>query len=193
MLDRLPPLAAPVVRRSKIHRALEAPAHRGAPRMIRPHRPALLVPCLFLVLAAHPAGAAPATIEHQLRFDARRFTVLERNGETMVDMQGGSREFTPGRPDLPLLGEPVELPDDVRVTGVEVVSLGTALLRDKARVPTAIKAVPGLGPTVRTPPDPVFYGRAGFAPTSSQVTLGYEGWMRGKHVAWLSVSPVRWD
>jgi len=161
--------------------------------MRHPHRPGLLVPCLFLVLAALPAAAAPPAIEHELRYDARRFSVVERGGETWVDMQGATREFTPGRPDLPLIGEPIELPDDVRVTGVEVISLGTALLSDKVRVPSAAKAVPGLGPIVRTPPDPAFFGRSGFAPVSSQATLGYEGFMRGKHVAWLSVSPTRWD
>ncbi|MEK7823590.1 MAG: C25 family cysteine peptidase [Candidatus Eisenbacteria bacterium] len=108
-------------------------------------------------------------------------------------MKGASREFTPGRPDLPLLGEPVELPDGVRVTGVEVISLGTAVLSARARVPAAIKALPGLGPIVRTEPDPAFYGRSGFASPAAQATLGYEGWMRGKHVAWLQVKPVRWD
>src|SRR4029077_2880397 len=118
-----------------------------------------------------PASAAPAVIEHELRFDARRFNVIERGAETWVDMQGATREFTPGRHDLPLISEPIDLPDDVRVTGVEVLSIGTTLLRDKARLPSAIKAIPGLGPIVRTPPDPAFYGRSGFAPVSSMATL----------------------
>ncbi len=157
-----------------------------------PHRLAALIP--FLILASLPAAAStPRTIERELRYDAGRFSLEDHGGETVVDMKGASREFTPGRPDLPLLGEPIELPDGVRVVGVEVTSLATAVLSARTRVPAAVKALPGLGPIIRTDPDPAFYGRSGFAPPSAQAILGYEGWMRGHHVAWLQVNPVRWD
>lgn len=73
----------------------------------------------FLVLAALPAAAAtPVTIERELRYDPARFSLVQRDGETVVEMTGAARELAPGRPDLPLLGEPIELPDCVRVTGV---------------------------------------------------------------------------
>lgn len=148
----------------------------------------------FLVLAALPAAAAtPVTIERELRYDPARFSLVQRDGETVVEMTGAARELAPGRPDLPLLGEPIELPDGVRVTGVEVISLGTALLSEQARIPSAFEASPGLGPRVRTQPDPAFFGRAGFPPASAQAALGYQGSMRGKPMAWLRVNPVRWD
>ena len=65
-----------------------------------PPRRAVLVP--LLILTALPAAAStPAVIERELRFDAARFSLVERDGETVVEMKGASREFTPGRPDLP--------------------------------------------------------------------------------------------
>ncbi len=147
----------------------------------------------FLLLAASSAFAAPASLEREFRYDAGRFSVVQKDGETQVEMTGAAREFTPGHPDLPLVSEMIELPAGMRVVGVEVVSLSTALLSPTARVPTAVKAKPGLGPVDRTDPDPAFYRRTGFAPPSAQAELGFQGWMRGRHLASLRVNPVRWD
>jgi peptidase C25-like protein/VCBS repeat protein len=148
---------------------------------------------LILAAAAGPAPAAPAVLERELRYDASRFSVVQKGGETQVGMAGAAREFIPGRPDLPMVGELIELPAGVRVVGVEVVSLATAMLSPAARVPTAARAKHEIGPIDRTDPDPEFYGRSGFAPASAQVELGYQGWMRGRHLASLRVNPVRWD
>jgi peptidase C25-like protein/VCBS repeat protein/fibronectin type III domain protein len=155
-------------------------------------RPALLL-ALLAAWVPPAAAATPVVVEKVLRYEPGRFSVVERGGETLVEMRGASREFTPGRPDLPLLGEPIELPDDVRVSRVEVVSLATAVLSAKARVPAAAKIVPGLAPLVRTQPDPAFFDRTGFPDPASLAFLGYEGWMRGRHMAWLQVRPARWD
>ena len=165
--------------------------------MITRLRSAVFFPLLLLATSAAPAAsapAAPATLEREFRYDASRFSVTQKNGEALVDMKGAAtREFTAGRPDLPVLSEMIELPPGVRVTGVEVTSVGTELLAPALRIPTAAKAKPGLEPIERTAADPAYYGRSGFLPVSSLVTLDGQGWMRGRHIASLRVNPVRWD
>ncbi len=154
-------------------------------------RPLALLP-LLLLLPAPPASGAPP-IEREFRFSADRFSVVERGGEAVVGMTGSTREDRPGHPDLPVLGELIELPPGMRVTGLEVISAGTAPLGARVLVPAAVRAKPGLGPVERTAPDPAIYGRAGFLPTSSLVEVGHQGSMRGRNMAALRVRPVRWD
>ena len=161
--------------------------------MISRLRPLALVLLLLLSAGSALAAAAPAVIEREFHYDASRFSVIETNGEARIGMSGATREFTPGRPDLPVLEEMIELPPGTRVARIEVTSLATALLSPSLRVPTAVKARPGLEPIERTEADPVYYRRSGFPPVSAQAELGYQGWMRGHHVATLRVNPVRWD
>jgi hypothetical protein len=82
---------------------------------------------LLLIATAGAAPAAPAALVHEFRYDAGRFSVAQKGGEAQVEMAGATREFIPGRPDLPMVGELIELPAGVRVVGVEVVSLATAM------------------------------------------------------------------
>jgi len=158
---------------------------------MRAHLQAVAFASLLLISGASPA--TPATLEREFQYDARRFSLVQKGVETQVEMTGAAPEIIPGHPDLPMLSEMVELPAGERVVSVEVVSLATAVLSPVARVPTAARAKPGLGPIERTEPDPAIYGRAGFPPPSAQVELGYQGWMRGRHLASLRVNPVRWD
>ena len=146
-----------------------------------------------LLLVAGAGPATPAALEREFRYDPGRFSIVQKGGETRVEMRDAGSEFTPGHPDLPVVGEMVELPAGMRAVAVEVVSLATAALSPVARIPTAAGAKPGLGPIDRTEPDPAIYGRAGFPPPSAQVELGFQGWMRGRHLASLRVNPVRWD
>ena len=146
---------------------------------------------LLLVAGAGPAVAA--ALDRELRYDAGRFSVVQKGGETQVGLTGAASEFRPGHPDLPMLAEMIELPAGERIARVEVVSLTTAVLSPVAHVPTAARAKQGIGPIDRTEPDPAIYGRVGFPPPSAQVELGYQGWMRGRHLAALRVNPVRWD
>src|SRR5262245_12414511 len=185
-------IASPDLRRSNPGILLRNLHQSGALRMIpRPRSAAFL---LLAILSLPVAPAISATLEREFRYDAARFSVIQKGGETLVDMKGAvARPFIPGRPDLPVLSEMIDLPPDVRVTGVEVTSIGTELLAPSLRIPTAARAKPGLAPIERTDPDPAYYKRAGFLPTSSLVTLGDQGWMRGRHIASLRVSPVRWD
>ena len=78
---------------------------------------------------------------------------------TDVEVKGATREFTAGRPDLPWVGERVEIPSGLKVVGVEVVSIESAPLAERAMMPSAILPRPGLGPIERTAPDPEYFAR----------------------------------
>jgi hypothetical protein len=152
---------------------------------------------LFLVLSAAitaSAGAATTTtIDREFLYGADRFKLTASTSGTIVSMKGATREFTPGRPDLPITSELVEIPEGMRVTGIEVRSIATSLLSASAKIPSAIKAKPGLEPIERTAADPVWFGRAGFPDVAGTARVAYQGWMRGRHLVSLEVKPVRWD
>jgi hypothetical protein len=150
-------------------------------------------PCLLaLTLATAVSTSAATTIERDFTYGPERFRLHERDGLTEVRVPGAGRDFEAGRPDLPVLGERIELPGRARVTAVEVVSLETALLARKASIGTAVVPKPGLEPLERSAPDPEYYSRSGFQPMSP-VQVGYQGWERGRNIAYLRISPVRWN
>src|SRR5262245_31924743 len=155
--------------------------------------PRSLAGLFVLLCSASTAAAATTTVDREFRYGAERFKLVPSVSGTIVSMQGATHEFTPGRPDLPVTNEMIEIPAGMRVTGVEVRSIGTDLLSASARIPSAIKAKPGLQPIERTAADPAWFGRAGFPAIGATARLGLQGWMRGKHYAALEVSPVRWD
>ncbi len=144
-----------------------------------------------LLLASGVARAA--TFDREFGYGPDRFR-LGRNadGTTQVEMGVASRDFTPGSPDLPMVGERIELPAGMRVTRVEVVALETAPLAASARIPSAVVVKPGLGPVERTTPNAALFAHRGFLPEQA-VTLGLQGEQRGHNVAYLQVAPVRWD
>jgi hypothetical protein len=157
------------------------------------NRRSFLAVGLGLLALVSAAPAAPAQgFEHEFRYAPELFTVAEREGLTHVVVAGATREFRAGRPDLPWLGEMVEVPAGFRVAGVRVVVLETAPLKERAMLPSAVEPRPGLEPVERTAPDPEYFSRAGFQP-GSPVRLGYQGWMRGRNMASFEVCPVRWD
>ena len=140
-------------------------------------------------------GVAPAStiLEREFRYGPERFALARlADGTTVVEMPGAIHEFTPGRPDLPQRGEPLELPAGMRVAQVEVVALETAPLGAGVRMASAIVARPGVEPVERSAPDPAFYLHAGFQP-EVPVRLGAQGFARGRNVATLNVTPLRWD
>jgi hypothetical protein len=155
-------------------------------------RPRLvLLPALALLAFASAASAL--TIERELRFDASRLSVTSSSkGEVALEARGGTHEFVAGRPDLPWLSERVDLPAGMKVTQVEVLSAETELLRDAVRIAPAPVTRPGAGPLERTAADASFYSRAGFQPEQI-ASLGMQGSLRGRNVAYLRVAPARWD
>jgi hypothetical protein len=137
-------------------------------------------------------AAALTTVEHEITFDAARLSVREADGVHHVEVDGAMRTFEAGRPDLPWVGELVEIPAGMKVQRVEIVEASTAPLAARAQLPSAPKVEPGLNSVVRTAPDPAWFGRRGFQP-ESPVRLGAQGSQRGRNLVALQVCPVRWD
>jgi hypothetical protein len=154
--------------------------------------PTVLGTAVLLAMLASTASAS-IILEREFRYGPERFR-LGRNadGTTQVEMSASARDYTAGRPDLPLVGEPVELPVGMRLAGVEVAGLVTASLAHGVRLPSAEVLRPGLGPIERSAPDPEVFGRAGFVP-GDVVRVGLQGFERGRSVAYLVVAPARWN
>jgi hypothetical protein len=146
---------------------------------------------LFLASAPLPTLAS-TSLEREFRFSKESFSLLRRGSETLVEVEGASRELAAGRPDLPWVAEIVEVPDGMRVTGVQVLALDTAPLADHVRMPSTVIAKPGLGPEERSAPDPEYFSASGFQPRSP-VELGMQGWQRGRNLVYVEVCPVRWE
>src|SRR5439155_1609936 len=85
---------------------------------------------------------ATTLLEREFTFPAERFSLSARNGETLIEYRGASREFTAGRPDLPWMGELVEVPAGLKLVRVEVLDLQSAPLAASARIPRAVGRSP---------------------------------------------------
>jgi len=145
-----------------------------------------------VMLATVDAAHSASVIEREFRYDAGRVRLTTRDGFTHVDVTGAMREFRPGHPDLPWVTERIELPAGLRATAVEVTGIEIGVLASEARIAPAAVVRAGIEPLERTRPDPRF-----FAATTAQpedfVGLGEQGSQRGRNVAYLRVSPVRWN
>jgi hypothetical protein len=144
-------------------------------------------------VAVPDAALASTTIEREFSYSQDRLD-LTRNadGTTQVGMSSAMREYTAGRPDLPLVGERVELPPGLRLAAVEIVGLVTAPLAQDVRLPSAMLMRPGMDSLERSVPDPAIFGRADFVP-EQLVQVGTQGFERGQGVAYLVIAPVRWN
>jgi hypothetical protein len=158
--------------------------------------------CLVLSImlgSAISGGGAPGaalgstTIEREFRYGADRFE-LTRNvdGTTLVGMSSATREYSAGRPDLPLVGERLGLPPGLRLAAVEIIALETVPLAQGVRLPSALLMRPGVDSLERSAPDPAIFGREGFVP-EPLVQVGAQGFERGQNLAYLVVAPVRWN
>ena len=145
-----------------------------------------------LLVALSAAAASALTLERDLKLDASRITLASSNGFTLVEAQGGTHEYAAGHPDLPWVAERVDLPAGMRITGVEVVSLASELLRDGVRIPAALSARPGAAVGERSVADDRFFTSAQFQP-EQLVAVGTQGSLRGRNVAYLRVAPTRWN
>ncbi len=150
------------------------------------------VSLVVLALVALASTASALTLDRDLRLDPSRVQLSSANGYTSVDATGGTHEYAPGRPDLPWIAERVDLPAGMKVTGVEVVSVVTELLRDGVRLPAAPSARTGAAPGERSLPDARFFGSAAFQP-EQLAALGTQGSLRGRNVAYLRIAPTRWN
>jgi hypothetical protein len=154
---------------------------------------AILVGSAIWAAVAPGAASASTTIEREFRYGPGQFE-LTRNadGTTQVEMSSATRDFTAGRPDLPLVGERVELPPGLRLAAVEIIGIETAPLAQDVRLPSAMLLRPGVDSLERSAPDPAIFGHAGFVP-EQLVQVGAQGFQRGQGVAYIMVVPVRWN
>jgi hypothetical protein len=146
---------------------------------------------VLLLLCSGVAPARSASIELEFRYGPDRYVLTPRGGVTEVGWRGAMPEFRAGRPDLPWIGERVELPAGTRVGRVEVMAVETAPVAEGVRLPAARVPSPGLGPIERSAFDPRHVEHDGVEP-AMPVELGAQGFQAGIPMAELRVSPLRW-
>lgn len=157
------------------------------------HRFLACVACVMGALVTVPSVTlAATTIEREFTFDASRVSIDQQSGWTTVRAAGGMREFAAGHPDLPWISERIDLPPGTRATSIEVLSLETAPLASNARLRSAVVAKPGITDDEYSVPNAALFQSAAFQP-EVPVRLGGQGDLRGRHVAYLGVSPARWS
>jgi hypothetical protein len=137
-----------------------------------------------------PARGA-TVLEREITFGPDRVRLQYQNGHVALATPGATFETRAGHPDLPWFGERVDLPDGVKVTNVELVTLETATVAENVKLPSARIPQANSGAVVRSAPDPAFFTTDQVQP-EIPVELGYQGYRRGHHEAWLRVAPVRW-
>ncbi len=153
-------------------------------------RPIALLAVVLFGLAS--VANAAVTIDRTFGYDNGRVHVVQRAGYAHVDLPGAAIETRPGRPELPWMSERVDLPPGMRVSAVEVTGIETRTIATGARLAPALVQVPGLGAEERSKPDPLYFSGATLQP-EQVVSLGMQGGLRGRSVAWLRVAPTQWD
>ena len=151
-----------------------------------------IIPVVVMVVSAAARNASALTLEREVRIDPKRVSVSVANGIASVEARGGTREYTPGRPDLPWISERVDLPAGMKLTSVEVIAAETQPLADAVRVPPALSSRPGSTPGERSVADGAVFSSAAFQPEVLALP-GIQGSLRGRNVAYLRISPTRWN
>lgn len=146
----------------------------------------------LLLLAFAAVANAAVVLEREFRFDTARLKISHSGELTQVDVPGAARESAPGRPDLPWLSERVDLPAGQRIARVEVIGVDASLAAERVKLLPTIEPKPGLGPILRTAPDPAYFDSP-FSQPEQLVVLGVQGSQRGRQIGTLRVSPVRWN
>ncbi len=155
-------------------------------------RSRLVIPLVAILAAAVVSPVEALTLERDLRLDPARVEVTSANGIVSVEAQGGTHEYSAGRPDLPWIAERVDVPAGMKITGVEVVAVETELLADGVKLAPARSARSGAAPGARSTEDARYFTSASFQP-ERLVELGTQGSLRGRNVAFLRVAPARWN
>jgi Peptidase family C25/FG-GAP-like repeat/Propeptide_C25 len=145
---------------------------------------------LALLILAAPATAGE--LIHEFRYSPDRFSLAPENGTSRVSVTDAVPETRAGHPDLPRVEERIEIPVDMRVSAVEVVSVDFAPLADAVTIAPARAVSRETGPERVTTPDPALYARSAPQP-DVPVELGYQGYERGRRFAWVQVTPLRWS
>jgi uncharacterized repeat protein (TIGR01451 family) len=166
----------------------------------------LLLSTLFAAGAAFQPPAADALppgvevdvepLARQIRLEipASEVVIAKTSAGAVADWRGGSEgSLAPGGPDLPLIPLVLWVDEGFRVTGVRVVSQKDVSLGTQAIAPVPVPVTENLdgelAPEERRP-DPAIYGADEPYPATLARVQG-EGWMRGRRIAYLTVTPVR--
>jgi len=155
-------------------------------------RARLVVPLVALLVAAAVQNAFALTLERQVRIDPARVSVSITNGVASVEARGGTREYTPGRPDLPWISERVDLPAGMKLTRVEVLGADTQPMADGVRVLPAFSSRTGAVPGERSLADQAVFASPSFQPEVLALP-GIQGSLRGRNVAYLRIATSRWN
>jgi len=155
-------------------------------------RARLVVPLVALLVSAAVQNAFALTLERQVRIDPARVSVSITNGVASVEARGGTREYTPGRPDLPWISERVDLPAGMKLTRVEVLGADTQPMADGVRVLPAFSSRTGAVPGERSLADQAVFASPSFQPEVLALP-GIQGSLRGRNVAYLRIATSRWN
>ena len=155
-------------------------------------RARFILPLAALVVSAAAHDAAALTLDREVRIDPRRVTVSIAKGVATVEATGATRDYSAGRPDLPWIAERVDLPAGMRLTRVEVIAAETQPLADAVRVLPALSAKTGALPGERSLADASVFSSSVFQPEVLALP-GVQGSLRGRNVAYLRISPSRWN
>ena len=152
-----------------------------------------VIPLVVLVVSAVARNASALTLEREVRIDPARVSVSIAQGVASVEARGAAtREYRAGQPDLPWISERVDLPAGMKLTRVEVLAVETQPLADGVRVPPALSSRPGSAPGERSLEDAAVFASPTFQPEVLALP-GVQGSLRGRNVAFLRISPSRWN
>src|SRR5262245_15720633 len=152
----------------------------------------ILVPLVALVVSAAARNASALTLEREVKIDPSRVSVTIEKGVANVEARGGTRDFSPGKPDLPWIAERIDLPEGMRLTRVEVLAAETEPLADGVRVLPALSSRPGAAPGDRSLEDAAVFTSPVFQPEVLALP-GAQGSLRGRNVAYVRIAPSRWN
>src|SRR5580765_7341973 len=89
-----------------------------------------------LAFASVSPSFAATTIEQEFRYEAGRLKLDRQGDATTIAFRGGAPDLAPGRPEMPLLAEPVTLPPGMSISAVHVIALETEPVADNVRLAT---------------------------------------------------------
>ena len=167
---------------------------------------ALTLSILGLLIPMTVALAVPEGVDVEVDREGRRIrlTIPEdqvviqaaKDGASVVSLRGGSDgSLAPGAPDLPVIALPLWVDESFHATRVAVTHRETAVIgrHRPAAVPEPQKERPEdevLGVEEIRRPDPAIYGTSSLYP--AEITrLGGEGWMRGRRLVQVRVTPCQ--
>jgi hypothetical protein len=136
----------------------------------------------------HPRARSSA-ITH---FRRSQFHLSNAGGVADLRVDGAIPSVQAGAPELPWIGETIDLPDGFRATKNRDRFARSPVMDERLSVCQSAWIKGADGQSVRSAPDARSFTRGGFQP-DAQAVLGPQGYMRGQGIASFRICPVRWD